>query len=61
MGVVGFEPTQPKTTDLQSAPTLQLRRTPFQLAVISPRSTSDSQLNAKLAAFHFPVTGACFL
>jgi hypothetical protein len=28
VGVVGFEPTQSKTTDLQSAPALQLRRTP---------------------------------
>jgi hypothetical protein len=29
VGVVGFEPTQSETTDLQSAPALQLRRTPF--------------------------------
>ena len=28
VGVVGFEPTQLKATDLQSAPALQLRRTP---------------------------------
>ncbi len=28
VGVDGFEPTQPKVTDLQSAATLQLRRTP---------------------------------
>ena len=28
VGVVGFEPTQSETTDLQSAPALQLRRTP---------------------------------
>ena len=28
MGVIGFEPIQSKTTDLQSAPALQLRRTP---------------------------------
>lgn len=28
VGAVGFEPTQPKATDLQSAATLQLRRTP---------------------------------
>ena len=26
---VGFEPTQPEATDLQSAPTLQLRRSPI--------------------------------
>ncbi len=29
VGVIGFEPIQSKTTDLQSAPALQLRRTPF--------------------------------
>ena len=28
VGVIGFEPIQSKTTDLQSAPALQLRRTP---------------------------------
>ena len=27
-GVIGFEPIQSETTDLQSAPALQLRRTP---------------------------------
>ena len=26
---MGFEPTQPEATDLQSAPTLQLRRSPI--------------------------------
>jgi hypothetical protein len=30
VGVIGFEPIQPKATDLQSAPSLQLRRTPIQ-------------------------------
>ena len=29
VGEVGFEPTQPEATDLQSAPTLQLRRSPM--------------------------------
>ena len=29
VGVIGFEPIQSKTTDLQSAPALQLRRTPL--------------------------------
>ena len=29
VGVDGFEPTQPMVTDLQSAATLQLRRTPI--------------------------------
>ena len=29
VGVIGFEPIQSKTTDLQSAPALQLRRTPI--------------------------------
>ena len=29
MGVVGIEPTHPEETDLQSAATLQLRRTPI--------------------------------
>ncbi len=29
VGVVGFEPTQSKTPDLQSGPALQLRRTPL--------------------------------
>ena len=29
VGEVGFEPTQPEATDLQSAPTLQLRRSPI--------------------------------
>ena len=28
VGVIGFEPIQSETTDLQSAPALQLRRTP---------------------------------
>jgi hypothetical protein len=28
VGEVGFEPTQPKATDLQSGATLQLRRSP---------------------------------
>ena len=28
MGIVGFEPTQPKAPDLQSGPALQLRRIP---------------------------------
>ena len=28
VGVIGFEPIQSKTTELQSAPALQLRRTP---------------------------------
>ncbi len=28
VGVIGFEPIQHYTTDLQSAPSLQLRRTP---------------------------------
>ncbi len=28
VGVIGFEPIQLKATDLQSAPTLRLRRTP---------------------------------
>jgi hypothetical protein len=28
VGVIGFEPIQSKTTDLQSAPALQLRRIP---------------------------------
>lgn len=28
VGVVGFEPTQPKALDLQSSPPLQLWRTP---------------------------------
>ena len=31
VGVIGFEPIQSKTTDLQSAPALQLRRTPLLL------------------------------
>ena len=31
VGVIGFEPIQSKTTDLQSAPALQLRRTPLVL------------------------------
>ena len=29
VGVIGFEPIQSETTDLQSAPALQLRRTPW--------------------------------
>jgi hypothetical protein len=29
VGVIGFEPIQSETTDLQSAPALQLRRTPI--------------------------------
>lgn len=29
VGVVGFEPTQPKALDLQSSPPLQLWRTPY--------------------------------
>ena len=28
VGVIGFEPIQSKTPDLQSGPALQLRRTP---------------------------------
>lgn len=31
VGVVGIEPTHPEETDLQSAATLQLRRTPNKL------------------------------
>ena len=34
VGVIGIEPIQSKTTELQSAPALQLRRTPFLLRVI---------------------------
>lgn len=32
VGKVGFEPTQPKATDLQSVPTLQLWRLPKKMA-----------------------------
>ena len=39
VGVDGFEPTQPKVTDLQSAATLQLRRTPEMVAGVGIEPT----------------------
>ncbi len=40
VGVVGFEPTQSETTDLQSAPALQLRRTPLLVRSVELRMRS---------------------
>ena len=41
VGEVGFEPTQPEATDLQSAPTLQLRRSPRYVWHAPKDSNSD--------------------
>ena len=42
VGAIGFEPTQPKATDLQSAPSLQLRRAPIQLLFFLSRQRDSN-------------------
>ena len=39
VGVVGIEPTHPEETDLQSAATLQLRRTPINFIQLTTQQT----------------------
>ncbi len=58
VGKVGFEPTQPKATDLQSAVTLQLHRLPFtsytllQSAELSTDSSSGSPYSDLISVPH---------
>lgn len=58
MRAVGFEPTQPKATDLQSAPALQLWRAPkYRVAFFRVQSKSLMKVRLLKPLFNFLYKG----